>query len=436
MNTVISRAFAKIASPSPTLSTQKWQHYASLFLQSYAYATASTSKTPRQYQRRGGGGGAESSSSKSKSKSTAEVVAEAEAEAEPAAAARSEWARPSEIPFQAKIANSVNVIGYVHVPVQFESSPDGKCWAGTVLTQTHQISFPPSSPDSPPLWIPIIFEGDLAHIAACHLKEKNFVHVTGRLSADPPHLNANQGQANIQVMVHSLNFVQPSLQMKNSLTSPEQKWSLKRLASVKDEDDISQSWKLVSQSNLRDIRLKEDNPKVAAYEQKEDDLVLGTDDSTPILVKKKLDSIELADVKRSEDSKINSWRELLDDPKQWWDNRDSKRSGSVNPKSPDFKHKVGGHALWLTDAPSWVLSELGVEVDVKTQKSKQVKQHRGEESWKDLVQNPTKWWDNRLNKRNQRAPDFKHKDTGEGLWLNGSPDWVLPKLPPLKGDKV
>lgn len=435
MNTIISRAFAKIASPSPTLSTQKWQHYASLFLQSYTYATASTSKTPRQYQRRGGGG-AESSSSKSKSKSTVEVVAEAEAEAEPVAAASSEWARPSEIPFQAKIANSVNVIGYVHVPVQFESSPDGKCWAGTVLTQTHQISFPPSSPDSPPLWIPIIFEGDLAHIAACHLKEKNFVHVTGRLSADPPHLNANQGQANIQVMVHSLNFVQPSLQMKNSLTSPEQKWSLKRLASVKNEDDISQSWKLVSQSNLRDIRLKEDNPKVAAYEQKEDDLVLGTDDSTPILVKKKLDSIELADVKRSEDSKINSWRELLDDPKQWWDNRDSKRSGSVNPKSPDFKHKVGGHALWLTDAPSWVLSELGVEVDVKTQKSKQVKQHRGEESWKDLVQNPTKWWDNRLNKRNQRAPDFKHKDTGEGLWLNGSPDWVLPKLPPLKGDKV
>lgn len=30
-------------------------------------------------------------------------------------------------------------------------------------------------------------------------------------------------------MVHSLNFVQPSLQMKNSSTSPEQKWSLKRL---------------------------------------------------------------------------------------------------------------------------------------------------------------------------------------------------------------
>ncbi|KAL4612057.1 hypothetical protein ACB092_08G171300 [Castanea dentata] len=387
MNTVISRAFAKIASPSPTLSAQKWQHYASLFLQSYTYATTATSKTPRQSKRRGG---AESSSSKSKSKS--ESTAEVEAAAATATAASSEWARPSEIPFQAKIANSVNVIGYVHVPVQFEASPDGKCWAGTVLTQTHQISSPPSSPDSPPLWIPIIFEGDLAHIAACHLKEKNFVHVTGRLSADPPHLNANQGQANIQVMVHSLNFVQPSFQMKNSSTSSEQKWSLKRLASVKNEDDISQSWKLVSQSNLPDIRLKEDNPKVAAFEQEEDDDDDGIDDLTPILLK---------------------------------------------PESPDFTHKDRCYPLWLTDAPSWVLSELDrVEFDVKTQKPKQVKQHRGEESWKDLVQNPTKWWDNRLNKRNQRAPDFRHKDTGEGLWLNSSPDWVLPKLPPLKGDKV
>ncbi|KAM3741035.1 hypothetical protein ACB098_08G145200 [Castanea mollissima] len=353
MNTVISRAFAKIASPSPTLSAQKWQHYASLFLQSYTYATTATSKTPRQSKRRGG-----AESSKSKSESTAEV------EAATATAA----------------TNSVNVIGYVHVPVQFEASPDGKCWAGTVLAQTHQISSPPSSPDSPSLRIPIIFEGNLAHIAACHLKEKNFVHVTGRLSADPPHLNANQGQANIQVMVHSLNFVQPSFQMKNSSTSSEKKWSLKRLASVKNEDDISQSWKLVSQSNLRDIRI------------------------------------------------IQKLQHL---------NRRKMMTMTLKPGSPDFTHKDRCYPLWLTDAPSWVLSELDrVEFDVKTQKPKQVKQHRGEESWKDLVQNPTKWWDNRLNKRNQRAPDFKHKDTGEGLWLNGSPDWVLPKLPPLKGDKV
>lgn len=34
--------------------------------------------------------------------------------------------------------------------------------------------------------------------------------------------------------------------------------------------------------------------------------------------------------------------------------------------------------------------------------------------------------------RNARYPDFKHKETGEGLWLESSPSWVLPKLPPLK----
>lgn len=98
----------------------------------------------------------------------------------------------------------------------------------------------------------------------------------------------------------------------------------------------------------------------------------------------------------------------------------------------------------------------------------------GDEFWRDVVENPDKWWDNRSNKvtlvselfvcllllldvifflmvyimlywilftgfmvpfdyqRNKRAPDFKHKETGEVLWLDGSPSWVLSKLPPLK----
>jgi hypothetical protein len=33
--------------------------------------------------------------------------------------------------------------------------------------------------------------------------------------------------------------------------------------------------------------------------------------------------------KKSGDPVLNSWRELLDDPNQWWDYRDSKRNGSV-----------------------------------------------------------------------------------------------------------
>nr|PNR53240.1 hypothetical protein PHYPA_009616 [Physcomitrium patens] len=31
-----------------------------------------------------------------------------------------------------------------------------------------------------------------------------------------------------------------------------------------------------------------------------------------------------------------------------------------------------------------------------------------------------KWWDNRFNNVNPRAPDFKHKITKKGLWIVSS----------------
>lgn len=67
----------------------------------------------------------------------------------PAASANVEWARPSEVPFQAKVANSVHLIGYVSVPVQFQTSPDGKAWASAIIS----TQCPSSSDDShtPPL---------------------------------------------------------------------------------------------------------------------------------------------------------------------------------------------------------------------------------------------------------------------------------------------
>ncbi|KAL3033415.1 hypothetical protein AAZX31_02G136400 [Glycine max] len=52
------------------------------------------------------------------------------------------------------------------------------------------------------------------------------------------------------------------------------------------------------------------------------------------------------------------------------------------------------------------------------------------ESWNAFFANPGEWWDNRNNKRNPKAPDFKHKDTGEALWIEGrySPPWVKSQL--------
>ncbi|KAK7393477.1 hypothetical protein VNO78_22034 [Psophocarpus tetragonolobus] len=52
------------------------------------------------------------------------------------------------------------------------------------------------------------------------------------------------------------------------------------------------------------------------------------------------------------------------------------------------------------------------------------------ELWQAFFANPGEWWDNRNKKRNPKAPDFKHKDTGEALWIEGryNPPWVKSQL--------
>ncbi|KAI3682671.1 hypothetical protein L1987_82826 [Smallanthus sonchifolius] len=53
-----------------------------------------------------------------------------------------------------------------------------------------------------------------------------------------------------------------------------------------------------------------------------------------------------------------------------------------------------------------------------------------EELWQAFFANPADWWDNRKNKRSPNYPDFKHKDTGEALWVEGrfNPSWVKSQL--------
>lgn len=49
--------------------------------------------------------------------------------------------------------------------------------------------------------------------------------------------------------------------------------------------------------------------------------------------------------------------------------------------------------------------------------------------WQVFFANPYDWWDNRRNKMNPKQPDFKHKDTGEALWLDSDkPVWVTRQL--------
>uniref|UniRef100_A0A0D9VWL4 Uncharacterized protein n=1 Tax=Leersia perrieri TaxID=77586 RepID=A0A0D9VWL4_9ORYZ len=53
-----------------------------------------------------------------------------------------------------------------------------------------------------------------------------------------------------------------------------------------------------------------------------------------------------------------------------------------------------------------------------------------EQLWQAFFANPLDWWDNRTNKKNPRYPDFKHKHTGEALWVDGrnNPNWVISQL--------
>lgn len=53
-----------------------------------------------------------------------------------------------------------------------------------------------------------------------------------------------------------------------------------------------------------------------------------------------------------------------------------------------------------------------------------------QELWQAFFANPLDWWDNRKTKRSPKHPDFKHKDTGEALWVEGryNPPWVKSQL--------
>ena len=49
-----------------------------------------------------------------------------------------------------------------------------------------------------------------------------------------------------------------------------------------------------------------------------------------------------------------------------------------------------------------------------------------EQIWRDLLANPSLWWDNRYDKLGRGHPDFRHKISRQPLWLNShrKPAWV------------
>ncbi|KAJ0262692.1 Protein OSB3 [Hirschfeldia incana] len=344
-----------------------------------------------------------------------------------------ELARPTMIEYQPEIAKQVNLTGFVDQPVQFKSYSDGKSWAGTVISQRSDLK-------SSDFWIPIIFEGELAKIAAHHVKKDDRIHITGNLFTDSPPPNVTYPQSNVQIMVQNLNFVQgaiPPPQIEEMSFPPSESEQL----STKKQTSRTMKVQAMVEESSDDLKHLLDNPKelldLDYHGSKDSGLVNSEEISIPLpqidelSIKKKPARSKKVIV--SDEGTSNPWNHLLENPKEWLDYRGCKASGLVKPKHPDFKGKVGGAlSLWLNDAPDWVLQKLDeLEFAVFLPKGK-LKQLKGEEFWKDLAQNPDKWYDNRSDKTNVKAPDFKHKESGEALWMTDSPTWVLSKLPPLK----
>ena len=71
--------------------------------------------------------------------------------------------------------------------------------------------------------------------------------------------------------------------------------------------------------------------------------------------------------------KESLWRSLAEEPDTWWDNRERKAQPGANPRSPDFKHKETGEALWIEsrDTPAWVLETLGTSAAPQQQQQQQ-----------------------------------------------------------------
>uniref|UniRef100_A0A1D1XF76 Protein OSB3, chloroplastic/mitochondrial n=1 Tax=Anthurium amnicola TaxID=1678845 RepID=A0A1D1XF76_9ARAE len=347
--------------------------------------------------------------------------------------------KPGEIPWQAKVANSVHLMGRLGAPVQLGTSPNGVYRAVSVLVQekTH---------DLPHFWIPVVFQGDLAETAACNLKEKDHVYVTGQLSGEAQ-LVDNNAETIMQVMVHSISYVLELHQGKKYVRNNEGPDSSS--AEVKDDPFAMKLWNdlFANPHKWWDYRSK-GNKKSGSFKHKDTGQLLEINESTPEWVLSTLDTFVLSsktsstDAKKSVEAVANHWSDLLENPQQWRDNREDKRNGKVKPKFPDFSHKSTKQGLWLDSAPDWVLRKLGsVVVSAKApfqsgaMKARKVPA-REEESWRSLLENFNKWWDNRSDKLNPKAPDFKHKETGVALWLGSStPEWVMDKLPPPKAEK-
>ncbi|KAK8968570.1 hypothetical protein KSP40_PGU005646 [Platanthera guangdongensis] len=217
----------------------------------------------------------------------------------------SELPRPIEIPFQPLVANSVNIIGTVDSAVKLHQLSDGS-YASVLILVSENTKMPEVLSR---FMITVVFQGDLAEIAACHLKKNDLIYVSGAMKASDNVVGGN---------------------FRNWTRS-----STSRGANSN-----------VCELFIPAVRLLQPDP-ASHGQNKSSAPTVGepaAGDSGAVMQLKSNPALDLID---------QLWKKLVDNPEQWFDNRLKK----TKETQPDFRHK-DGEALWLDSAPAWVFPEL------------------------------------------------------------------------------
>lgn len=294
------------------------------------------------------------------------------------------YPRPESVKWQKELANTVQLIGYIQKPIEFKNTQAGKASAWT------RLAFKPYKSNET-IWFKLKFCEELANIAAIHVKEHDQVYVSG-----------------------SLDFYKEDGEDNKLSTIPEV--NVKALSFVEHERGFPQSEDVNAYLQNKETEVKEAEVKLFSSGKK---------------------------TTMDAGSTEKLWQAYFAKPDEWWDNRQNKK----NPRGPDFKHKNNDEALWIWSSPSWVKSRLDTLEKTKHEERQENDADGGtltvpigkrttmdaastEKLWQIFFFNPSEWWDNRNNKKNPKAPDFKHKSTNEVLWVESfrNPSWVESEL--------
>lgn len=211
----------------------------------------------------------------------------------------------SEIEFNPVAANTINIIGNVG------RQPEIKYLESGSKVTNFPVAFTDRK-DGDTQWFDVEAWDDLADVASLHVSKGERVALQGRLKVQ----DWTDREGNTR---KSLRIVAQTIQ------------KVKRNMSIGGYDGQNMG----SQSDSRDF-----NAQIESTSNQQTDFV----DSAAMT------SEEL-------------WMSFFENSSGWYDNRQKKQNGSINPKSPDFKRIEGGRdapALWIESktTPAWVKTEL------------------------------------------------------------------------------